>query len=217
MAFLRLCSYLYGMFLLKHPLDSAHRSLQDSIKRMLNAFQSMLSFLMSTRKHDTQLIRNRVKLFMSTAHFCEDAIPAKESSNEKTKTLKPVDMLTNDEVMFILHSFHVTSGNRGTPRSTLDGITRGSLVKQLKQRNLPSTGKNKSDLQIRLFNAMLCRQIRNPELTAEKGSRLVVVEESQISKKSKTPSLVWDKGAWLSFVTNIAWQIDLLGPLIWIW
>jgi hypothetical protein len=44
-----------------------------------------------------------------------------------------------------------------------------------------------------------------------------MISDIGTSNTSKTKTMVWDKGAWVSFTANIAWQIKTLGPLIWIW
>ena len=207
MAFLQITSYLYGMYLLCHPLSSDHRILTDSVKRMLNALQSMLSILISVKEHGTHLVRNRVKLFLTTAHFCKKNVVVNDSDTSKTTKLKPIDLLLNDEVLAVLHSLHVTSSYGDNPKSTLDKIKRSSLEKELQQRGLKSIGKNKNDLQICLFNDIVDRTVAMPDQTTNNSGDNVIHPKS----------CVWGKGAWISIVTNIDWQIDLLGPLIWIW
>ena len=211
MAFLRLCSYLYGMYLLNHPLGKEHESLVDSMKKMLNAYQLMLSSLMSTKQLCPQLIRNKVKLFMSTAHFCDQEAGLNQSIQKKQKKLSPVDILSSEEVLVMLYSLNVTSSSESDPRRAFNKLTAKYLIRHLKQRNLKTTG-NKTDLQIRLMNFILDRPISMPRTNDSSGDNSPGDGHSVPSK-----SCVWDKGAWLSFVTNIAEQIELLGPLVWIW
>ena len=213
MAFLRLFSYLYGTYLLNHPLNKDHEALEDSMKRMINAFQSMTSYLMSMEPGDTSIVRDRVKLFMSASHFCDKAyIPPKEVVDKgKSSSSVVVDQLSGDEVMSLLRLMEVPGGNVN-PRSTLDGVTMPRLKELLEAKNLPITG-NKSQLQLRLFNAFLDREITMVN-SGESGSTNSADGGANVEQQKKW---VWDKGAWLSFVTNIEWQINLLGPLRLIW
>ena len=213
MAFLRLFSYLYGTYLLNHPLNKDHEALQDSMKRMINAFQSMTSYLMSMEPGDTSIVRDRVKLFMSASHFCDKAyIPPKEVVDKgKSSSSVVVDQLSGDEVTSLLRLMQVPEGNVNQ-RSTLDGVTMPRLKELLEAKNLPITG-NKSQLQLRLFNAFLDREITMVN-SGESGSTNSADGGANVEQQKKW---VWDKGAWLSFVTNIEWQINLLGPLRLIW
>ena len=215
MSFLRLFSYLYGMYLLNHPLNSESGSLQELMKRMINAFQSMLSHLMSLETENTSIVRDRVKLFLSTSHFCDkEYVPPKEVVDKGKSSFGVVDQLTGDQVMSLLHALHVTVPNiNGDPRATLKGVTKKELISVLESKDLPTNGK-KSELQLRLFNSFLDDKISLRSLDKNGSTDTVTADVSADVQKR---NWVWDKGAWLSFATNIEWQINMLGPLRLIW
>ena len=80
---------------------------------------------------------------------------------------------------------------------------------------VPTQGKKKSDLQVLLFEALLEREINWQDQHLGQ-SRSLRADNSGTDIRSD-PNFIWNKGAWLSFVTNISEQIKFLGPLTWIW
>ena len=211
MAFLRLFSYLYGMYLLNNPFQQQHHALQQSMMRMMNALQSMISYLMSLNVARPEIITGRVKLFLSASHFCDDDFVRPEP--ERKQQIKITDMLSIDEVMAILHDLHITAGEGRDPKVILNNITSASLVRILESKKLKPKGKKKSELQMQLFDTILDRDLEACFQSLNNLNNTLTGPNPSENKKT----YVWDKGAWLSFVTNIAEQIEMLGPLRWIW
>lgn len=208
MAFLRLSSYLYGMYLLNHPLPQEQKPLQAAMQRMLNAYLSMLSILMSVDEaiyKQYSMIENSVKLFMTASHYCDLEFIPNETNTTTKKKIKAVDLLSLEEIHTVLHSLHVTNCGGKDARECLDAVTTNSLKRKLESIKLDVKG-TKPDLQLRLFSHILDRSVSFP-CNNDVGT----------SNTSKTKTMVWDKGAWVSFTANIGWQIKTLGPLIWIW
>jgi len=71
MGFMRLMSYLYGMFLLNHPLGQSDEAKITTafLKCFINSFQAYVSILMSKRPVDPEVLEGHMKLFMSAAHY----------------------------------------------------------------------------------------------------------------------------------------------------
>ena len=88
MAFMRLCSYLYGMYLLNNSFPPELHNLEIAMKRLINAFQAMLSVLMSDNPPEPHLIQARIKLFMTTAHYCDlEFIPTEAGYEKERKSM----------------------------------------------------------------------------------------------------------------------------------
>ena len=89
MAYLRLFSYLYGMYFHTFPLDNLKQCLTIAQSRFINAYQVVLSVLMRqsvpTLK-EVQTIREKIKLFLTAAHYLDEVfVPFKKTFNEKEK------------------------------------------------------------------------------------------------------------------------------------
>ena len=222
MSFARLMPYLYGMYLLNNPLSANQnedRVTVDNIKCMLNAFQAMMSLLMSKQRiaedqdETKTTINNHMKLFMSTANHLHKtygslgkAAPAarggataanraKVSSEDAVKNLGVLEAKT------ILERFGVTDpgGSDAQVRKLVRNIKEVELVAKLRDMGEDPTG-DKPTLQQRLFGRITGRKLckaRTPSQEAE--------------------GMCWNKGNWLSFLVNIASQICYLGPLALIW
>jgi len=110
MAYMRLLSYLYGMFLSNNPLcTEENETTQETvlnIRCMLNAFQALISVLMSRNPPEIQLIDNHLKLFLSSAHYLHKRYGSLGKTNTKTQNKdstssvgqggKQTDKRTND-------------------------------------------------------------------------------------------------------------------------
>ena len=178
------------------------------MQRMLNAYLSMLSMLMSVDEaiyKQYSMIENSVKLFMTASHYCDLEFIPNETNTTTKKKIKAVDLLSLEEIHTVLHSLHVTNSGGKDARECLDAVTTNSLKRKLESIKLDVKG-TKPDLQLRLFSHILDRSVSFP-----------CNNDIGTSNTSKTKTMVWDKGAWVSFTANIGWQIKTLGPLIWIW
>ena len=214
MAYLRISSYLYGMFMVTKPFFGEYEQLMNSTKRLINALQTMLSILMSSNPKVYQqydLLREKVKLFLTTAHYCEQEFAPTFQHRQKTGSNKkdgPIDDLSNSEVGYLLYKLEIESSS--DPRKSLEKISAKKLQAYLHSMGISWSGrtnKKKKDLQLILFASLLGREINWPCISNQDSSLSEV----------RLLSFIWKKGAWLSFVTNISEQIRIMGPLIWIW
>ena len=244
MAFVRLSAYLYSMYLLTNPLKDDASVIQDSLKRMLNAFLSLYSVLMSTKvavANNTSLISARAKLFLSTAHQCDldlqqynRELGGNVTTTTSRKRSSVVDELNREEIEKVLTALQVEFQSTDDLRKSLDKLTTKDLQKHLKDLNLRTSGKNKTSLQLRLFGCILDRELtlatQNEETMATNqavvdasdmncvtGDAMQLHQTNVHDTQTSTQSLVWEKGGWLSLVINVPKQIKRMGPLRWIW
>ncbi len=83
------------------------------------------------------------------------------------------------------------------------------LRQRLKDMGAGTNGK-KVELQEQLFKMLLGRDV---ELTAASS----VMQNTEQGIAIKSDDLVWNKGAWLSFLASIEGQQEYLGPVTLIW
>ena len=69
MGFVRLSSYLYGMYFLNAKINSKLSIHVADMKRMINAYQALVSLLMSKKQNSKYIAWDHMRLFMSTAHY----------------------------------------------------------------------------------------------------------------------------------------------------
>ena len=105
--------------------------------------------------------------------------------------------------------------NAKNDRMHLHKVT-GSTLKQMLADMGLRPGGSKNNLPQCLFENILKCRIQLPHESGDPNFRDISAANNDIAMKSPN-TYVWNKGAWLSFVTNITSQIDILGPLIWIW
>ena len=96
-----------------------------------------------------------------------------------------------------------------TNRARLGKMLMNHLRQRLKDMGAAINGKN-VELQERLFKMLLGRDV---ELTAMNS----VMQSTEQGIAIKNNDLVWNKGAWLSFLASIEDQQEYLGPLTLIW
>jgi hypothetical protein len=187
MAYMRIQSYLYGLFLVNHgpkgkdPVEvqaaseenrsggttprtvDEVRGLVNSMRRMTNALQAMISRIMSRMNQDPYEVLDHIKLFMSTYHHC-DTLYVPSSSDEPIgkdkRNLRVVDQLNADEIHQLLVQFQLKPDASLGNKSTLDRVKTGILQERLRSLGLSDKGL-KSDLQCRLFGAILKRDLVN--------------------------------------------------------
>ena len=82
MAYLRLFSYLYGMYFNGFPLDNLKQCLTIAQSRMINAYQVVLSVLMSpfaATQEQVKIIHEKIRLFLTAAHYLDEVfVPFKK-------------------------------------------------------------------------------------------------------------------------------------------
>ena len=86
MAYSRLSSYLYGMYFNGFPLDNLKQCLTLAKSRMINAYQVVLSVLMSQSMPTSKQVRSiheKIKLFMTVGHYLDEAfVPNKKTEKD---------------------------------------------------------------------------------------------------------------------------------------
>ena len=69
MGFVRLSSYLYGMYLLNAKINSELSMHVTDMKRIINAYHALASLSMSKNQNSEYNAPDHMRLFMSTAHY----------------------------------------------------------------------------------------------------------------------------------------------------
>lgn len=223
MGYMRLLSYIYGMYILNHPLGNDSKDLVEAMKRMLITLQPMMSILMIRSEPDNleeyaRLVRDHIKLFMTAAHYCDlEFIEEDKATTSTTKNSKVTDLITDRDAVTILDEISGTSWSSSTPKKSVDGIT----VKQLKDKSKAmgisySKGAKKTEMQLLVFSSIL-----GSSLTFSDTGPLTAVPAAAVSSEmnnvNDAKKLVWNKGGWLSYLTNCEEQINNLGSVTKIW
>ena len=223
MAYMRLLSYIYGMYFSNFKLSSSEtektRETVRNIKCMLNALQALMSVLMSKdNKPDQNTIEavdNHMKVFMSSADWLHKQYG---SLSKKPTAGGLVGELSEEELISILINFGNNEHTmRRETKARLMTHVSGLTVKKLQEKckelpNLESKG-NKTELQERLFGHLIGRALGE----AQDEDETTADDTAADGQLAKGESMCWKKGNWLSFTVNIAKQIDYLGSLLLIW
>ena len=220
MAYMRLMSYLYGMYFSNYSLSGREVSEKAketvrNVKCMVNALQALMSVLMSKDKPDKSTIEavdNHMKLFMSSA----DYLHRRHGSLAKKPKDKGgvIDQLSREELEHILVSAFdedprpLEDANKTELQKKVAKIVTPTLVAKCKELGLDAKGL-KPALQKRLLEHLTQRRLE----TAGQA----VAENGAAPPREKGEKMCWGKGAWTSFTVNIADQIAYLGTLGLIW
>ena len=236
MAYMRLLSYLYGMFLSNNPLcteeNETTRETVLNIRCMLNAFQALISVLMSRNPPEIKLIDNHLKLFLSSAHYLHKRygslgkIKTKTQNKESTsgvgqggqqtntRTKDFINQLNIDNLQIICQEFSDDKLDGVKPlRAFLKKITVNQLQAKCVQLKFPYEGMLKAEIQTKLFKVIL----EGSQTEVEVNPIAPENEPDSQNKKSKSENMCWNRGNWLSFMANIVAQIDYLGALHLLW
>ena len=157
MAYMRLFSYLYGMFLSivglgKEDKETTRRN-ELNLRRMINALQALLSVLMSDQKIKEEVIDDHMKLFMSTAHFLHDeygylGMTMKEDNDKNTKATKKdlISGLSKNDCATILEEFGTDPESKlSQRRAQVKKFTVPELRKKCKEQGIDNWDKLKKD------------------------------------------------------------------------
>ena len=238
MGYMRIMSYLVGSFLLNNQLSIDVEETKDTVsnlKCMLNAFQALVSILMTVKPVLKKSIENHMKLFLSSAHYLHDKYGSlntktkqaegdtdgRKGKNTKTKSKTFIDLLSIEQLRIVLEEMGIgTEGAKGVLRTKLSNVGVKRLREVLRTLELPTQGK-KEELQ-----RMLVVKILEIEIVFENdGSNVQIIGLNQETEcilnnegvQAKREKRVWDRGNWLSYAANIADQIEYLGYLQLIW
>ncbi len=223
MGFVRLSSYLYGMYFLNAKINSELSMHVADMKRMINAYHALVSLLMSKKQNSEYNARDHMRLFMSTAHyahlnfgnFSDSEKDANKNINQKSnksngKANDLMQSISREDILELLDRLDIQKASgMQTNRARLGKMPMSHLRQRLKDMGAATNGK-KVELQERLFKMLLGRDV---ELTATSS----VMQNTDQGIAIKNDDLVWNKGAWLSFLASIEDQQEYLGPLTLIW
>lgn len=239
MGYMRLISYLYGMYLVNYPFpEEKGAQITTHMLRMLNALQSMLSLLMTRKDQTPSMVLDHIKVFMSTFHHCDDECASLKMDDEQTskggkksKRKKVTDMLTDDEVLAVLTFMDIRPVHgRNDLRNVINEKKPSDLKAFLKDKELDTKG-NKNQLQKRLF-AFITKRSFEDVAEGVQSSKTVAVEQEEMEidhlqtnllpddrdGTTKSPrKFAWCKGGNLSLLANYIEQYHDLGPLRDIW
>lgn len=232
MAYMRLLPYLYGMFLSRVGLKkNASLKVQETVANLrclLNALQALMSVLMSRVHVDRDTIDNHIKVLMCAAdrlHRRYGCLGRDSNGGKAQRDL--IASLPLDDLVTILDDFGMdTLGNSKNMRKAIAGIKKTDLAARCVNHGVSMTRADgtggqatKVDLQVALFSHLLKRNIRKGNTSADTSEQDEEAEEGRAEEQnsSEKEKLCWNKGNWLSFLVNIAAQIEFRGPLPWTW
>ena len=218
---MRLSSFLYGMYFLNANINAELSIHVSNMKCMVNAFHVLISLLMSKKfnyqcnaGHETFHVNGT----LCASHFGEcftDSINEANNANQQSNQINRkandlVQKISRQDILKLLDKLDIQSAN-GMQSNC---IKLGKIpINDLKQRLLEldaATNGKKAELQERLFNILLGRDVELTETTSE-------TQTNASDKAIKNEDLVWNKGSWLSLLANIEDQQKYLGPLTFIW
>ena len=166
--------------------------------------------------------RDNMRLFMSTAHYAQqhfgsftDSINEAKNANQQSNQINRnandlVQKISRQDILELLDKLDIQSANgMQSNRIKLGKIPINDLKQRLQELGAATNGK-KAELQERLFNMLLGRDVELTETTSE-------TQNNASDKAIKNEDLVWNKGAWLSLLASIEDQQQYLGPLTFIW
>ena len=221
MAYMRIFSYLYGMYFLNGRFNKEVSTTVLHIKRLNNSLQSVVSLLMSRSKPDHKRISILFKLLMSSAnelqteygsfHRDSDDTTKRKGSEYKgvLQSISGPDMHSLTTEM----SIHVRdSDSLNSMRNKLGKVTKPMLMNKLVE--LGDTDNNlenmdKASLQKRLFELILDKKINT-----ESSDKL---PNQELPERTAKESEFWNKGAWLSLSQNYSGMIDFFSQMLLLW
>ena len=216
MAFMRLMSYLFGSYLAEHPLGSSDndKKVTMHIMCMLNAFQRLVSLLMSMRTVPKETIDNSMRLFMASAHYLNEVHGVLSDKKHKVpKGERFVEKVDIAVLKSIAKKLKVDNDkwNGNTQKSTII-----NKIRSIKNEDLltfltaADQKKYKDYVKDELIKEIYIKMCSDGECDQ---SGLDAARE----QRSTQYFYCWYKGNWLSFLATIANQVEILGQLQLIW
>jgi hypothetical protein len=176
MAYMRIMSYLYGMYFVNGSLNPEYNVTILNMKRLINSLQSVASMFMSRGCLQGEMIRLRFQVLLSNAKRLQDeydgSLKSKavcRSGEGSSNRRRIVDRLNQREVIAVLESVETYPANDGSgsnrtlsqKRKQLDRITKSDLAQELKRRDISvdPMKESKVTLQRLLFEKILQRRL----------------------------------------------------------
>jgi hypothetical protein len=224
MAYMRIMSYLYGMYFKNGSLNPEYNGTILNMKRLINCLQSVASMFMSRGSLRGDMMRLRFQVLLSNAQRLQEEYDGslkskavgrsgKGSSNRR----RVVDFLNQREVTAVLESVEACPANDGSDsnitlsqkRKQLHRINKPDLVKELQRRDISvhPTKESKDTLQKLLFEEILQRQLYPDDVN----------DTAELQKTDEVEERFWNKGAWLSLVTNIDGMVEWYSNILLLW
>ena len=233
MAYMRLMSYLVGSYLMNNSLSIDEEETKETVANlrcMLNAFQALVSVLMTKREVSSVIIDNHMKLFMSSAHYLHmrygkmnrrtrqsegspDAVKGNKRKRGKTKDF--ISSMKMTQLESILREFD--KDDDGGVKELKKRLREVSVV--IAREKLQSWGMNFAGSKDVLMKRILDHIIPPEDDSSESDGDGDNENGSQepMAKRAKREKRCWNKGNWVSFLANISRQIVYLGVLALIW
>ena len=105
MGFVRLSSYLYGMYFLNAKINSELSMHVTDMKRMINAYHALVSLLMSKKQKSEYNARDHMRLFMSKAHYAHlNFGNFSDSENDANKNINQLSNKSNEKANDLVQS-----------------------------------------------------------------------------------------------------------------
>ncbi len=189
---------------------------------MVNAYHVLVSLLMSKKLSHECNAGDNMRLFMSTAHYAHqhfgtftdslnDANKANKQPNQiNRKANDLVQNISRQDILELLDKLDIQpSHGMQSNRIKIGKMPINDLKQRLREMGAATNGK-KSELQEGLFTMLLGRDVELTTTTCDN-------QNAASDKAIKNDDLIWNKGAWLSFLASIEEQQKYLGPLTYIW
>ena len=222
MAYMRIFSYLYGMYFLNGRFNKEVSTTVLHIKRLNNSLQSVVSLLMSRSKPDHRRISILFKLLMSSANELQTEYgsfhrDSDDTTKRKSREYKGVlQSISGQDIHSLITEMGIhTSGSDSldSMRNKLEKVTKPKLIDKLVE--LGDTDNNfantdKTSLQKQLFELILDKKI-NAESNDDK------LPNQELPERTAKESEFWNKGAWLSLCQNYSGMIDFFSQMLLLW
>lgn len=246
MGYMRVFSYLYGMYFLNANLNPEFNMYVKDLKRVINSFQAVISVLLSLKIPPQNTIDNLMKLFMSTLHHAHKRIgnldkKKGDQSCEKGSKKDFAARITGPEVLEILNIFDIERdmGMQSNRKKLRNDIRKNAIKTKLNELGVEIIGNlTKDELYEKLY--MTCIQKgttpneEEGEIEVSDGSVELDADQLILDQDTMDPQreyhitetstgrqqnkgYMWNKGAFVSFVLNMEKQTRYLGMPRLIW
>jgi hypothetical protein len=176
MGFMRLMTYIYGMYFKNAKLNQENDHNVKDLKRMMSAFKSVISVLMMSPHNKGKICSNRIraimKLFMSALHYAQKnygCLKSKDIITGKKKNMKQPDYVSRISIHDVLDLLDILDKEKDVSvtksesrmqsnRHELRKIKVNMLKNLLKSNGVKDIQGKKEDLQRRLFTTLLGRE-----------------------------------------------------------
>jgi len=239
MGYMRLMSYLYGMFLLNNHLGTSEEARITAVflKCFINSFQAYVSLLMSKRPVHPKVLEGHMKLFMSSAHYLHkyhgnlnrkkntDSAPGRRSQLRKG----PKFMETLSEATLTRTAQKLDLNTEGGKPAILKRLTQklsvANYIEKIQRLCEETTGVEWSDLGlagkvtllkddlVKIIYERFLKQPDSPDIPDEEYA----TEWNGPAGLDKAERMCWARGNWVSFMANMIKQTSYLGQLDYIW